>query len=247
VRGGPRTLIAVLAALLLIAGLAACGGGDDSSTSSTATGASAGEQSSGTSTEEGKGGAEDKSGSGEDKSGGSGSAGSDDETSNGASSGGSGNFTPRQHSDSGGGSEQFRTKGGDNSIQDYGEEGDASELDAAASTLHNFLDARAAGDPAAACEYMSKAIIESFKQLAAQSKQTNVDTSCAGLLETLTNPAAKQSMQAEADAADVHSLRIEDERAFVIYTGIGGTVFAMPMANEDGAWKVASIAGTPIS
>jgi len=33
----------------------------------------------------------------------------------------------------------------------------------------------------------------------------------------------------------------------IIYTGIGGTVLAMPMANEDGDWKVASLSGVPLS
>ena len=53
-------------------------------------------------------------------------------------------------------------------------------------------------------------------------------------------------MKAEAEKADVRSLRSEGERAFVIYTGIRGTVLAMPMANEGGDWKVASLSGTPL-
>jgi hypothetical protein len=54
-------------------------------------------------------------------------------------------------------------------------------------------------------------------------------------------------MKAEAEKANIGSLRIEGEQAFVIYTGIDGTVLAMPMANEGGDWKVASLAGTPLS
>jgi hypothetical protein len=59
--------------------------------------------------------------------------------------------------------------------------------------------------------------------------------------------AAKKSMKEEAQKADVGSLRTEGDRAFVIYQGIGGTILAMPMANEEGAWKVASLAGTPLN
>lgn len=171
-------------------------------------------------------------------------AGSQDRT--GDSNGGSENFTPKPHSDSGGGSQQFRVKGGDNSVQEFGEEAEASELDAAATTLHNFLDARAEGNWAAACDYMSKGIIASFEKLALQAQQVK-DTSCAGILEALTNPAAKGAMKAEAEKADVGSLRIEDERAFLIYTGTDGAILAMPMANEGGDWKVASLAGTPLN
>ncbi len=155
-------------------------------------------------------------------------------------------FKPRPHHDSGGGSAQYLVKGGDNSIQEFGSEVEGSEFEKAATALHDFLDARAAGDAAAACSYMSKSVIESFKQLAAKSTQGG-GTSCATILEELTNPAAKPAMKAEAAQADVGSLRVEGERAFLIYTGAGKTVLAIPMADEGGTWKVAGLAGTPLS
>jgi len=234
VRGGPKTLIVALVALLLAVGLAACGGGD-SSGSTAAESSSQGQAESKPSSDAPKQDAKDK------KTG---------EADEGKSKSGSGpsasSFTPQQHSDSGGGSTQFKVKGGDNSVQEFGEEGDTSEFDAAAVALHNFLDARAEGNWAAACDYMSKATVESFEKLGAQSRQAG-DTSCSAVLEKVTNPAAKGAMKAEAEKANVGSLRIEGEQAFVIYTGIDGTIMAMPMANEGGDWKVASLAGTPLN
>jgi len=243
VRQGSKTLIAALAVLLVALGLAACGGGDDDSGSTAADAGSQGQAESGDGSKQADG-----SDSGEGKPGsGDGSNGSGDADGN---SGGSGSdasdFTPKQHNDSGGGSGQFRQKGGDNSVQEFGEEADQEEFDAAAVALHNFLDARAEGNWAAACTYMSKAIVESFEKLAAQAKEVDA-TNCAEILEQLTNPAAKRSMKAEAAKADVGSLRVEGDRSFVIYTGVGGTILAMPMANEDGDWKVASLAGTPLN
>lgn len=242
VRRVSKTLVAALAVLLLALGLAACGGGDDSSSTSaeSAAGLSEGKSEQG----EAKGGGESASEDGDGKASGS----ADDEGQSGSSGSGSkaSDFVPKPHNDSGGGSEQFRVKGGDNSVQEFGEEADTTEFDAAAVALHNFLDARAEGNWAAACEYMSKAIIESFEKLAAQAKQID-DTSCSEILGKLTNPAAAQSLKEEAARANVGSLRIEGEQSFVIYTGIAGTVLAIPMANEDGAWKVASLAGTPLS
>jgi len=160
--------------------------------------------------------------------------------------GGSAHFVPKHHHDSGGGSRQFRVKGGDNSIEEFGSEAEPPERNRAAVVLHDFLDARAVGDWAAACSYLASSVIESFQQLGAQAKKTGGD-SCAGILEKLANPAAKQALKEEAAQADVGSLRIEGERAFIIYTGLGGTAIAMPMAHEGGAWKVASLAGTPLS
>ena len=216
-----------LVLLLLALGLAACGGGDSSSA---------------------EGGASGGSKQGEAKSGGGGGKGDGGEKSGGSPSNGgeAAEFKPKPHDDSGGGSQQFRQKGGDNSVQEFGEEAGEEEFNAAAVALHNFLDARAAGNWGAACEYMSKSVVESFEKLAAQAKQIE-ETSCAAILGKLTNPAAKKSMKTEAAKADVGSLRVEGDRSFVIYTGIGGTVMAMPMANEGGEWKVASLAGTPLS
>jgi hypothetical protein len=235
VRGGSKTLAAALAVLLLAVGLAACGGGSDSN--STAAGGSTSAQAGGRSSGEGTTGSGDgNSGSGEEA--GSGSGGSE---STGAKS-----FKPKQHHDSGGGSAQYRVKGGDNSVQEFGAEARGSDFEKAAAALHDFLDARAQADWAAACSYMSKSVVESLQRLAAGAKQSQ-GASCASILEKLTNPAAKQAMREEAAQANVGSLRIEGERAFLIYTGTGKTVIAMPMADEGGAWKVASLAGTPLS
>ncbi len=240
-RGVLKTLIAAGVVLLLAAGLAACGGSDDSS--STATEAAAQEQTGSKS----DGGASSKDeGNGSKGTGGgeasSGKPGGGEKESAGE---GSGNFVPKPHNDSGGGSEKFRTKGGDNSVQEFGAEADASEFDQAATVLHNFLDSRAAEDWAATCEYLAKSVTDSLEKLAAQAKRP--DASCGEILEGLVNPAAKQSIREEADQADVRSLRVEGEQAFVIYTVNDGTVMTITMANEGGVWKVGSLAGTPLS
>lgn len=233
-------MIAGIVALLAI-GLAACGDGDDPASTTTAAspkgdqgqtnGKSTGGDSAGKSQQDGKGS----------------KPGSDDETSNGSEdSGNLGNFVPKQHKDSGGGSEQFRVKGGDNSVQEFGEEADSSELDEAATALHNFLDARAVGDWTAACTYLDSGTIESLKQLAAQSDALS-GASCGEILGKLTNQAALPELRKEAERADVGSLRIEDGRAFIIYRGLEDAIVGIPMANEDGSWKVAGLGGTPLN
>lgn len=228
-----KTLAGVLAVLLLAAGLAACGGGSgDGSSSSTEAGQA---QTEGASAEAGSKQGEAKRDEGKES--GSESSSHKSEATE---------FTPKQHSDSGGGSQQYVQKGGDNSVQEFGEEAGRQEFAAAATALHDFLDARAEGNWAAACDYMSKSVVESFEKLAAQAKQLK-DTSCAEILEKLTNPAAKSAMKQEAEQADVGSLRVEGDRSFVIYKGPRGAILAMPMANESGDWKVASLAGTPLN
>lgn len=242
VRQGSKTLVAALAVLLVALGLAACGGGDDDSGSTAADGGSQGQAENGDGSKQGGSGkdGEGQSGSGEGK------GGSGDDGKSGGSSSDASDFKPKQYNDSGGGSQQYRVKGGDNSVQEFGEEADEEEFDEAAVALHNFLDARAEGNWAAACTFMAKSIVQSFEKLAEQAKEVEA-TSCAEILEQLTNPAAKNSMKAEAAKANVGSLRTEGDRSFVIYTAIGGTILAMPMSREDGEWKVGSLAGTPLN
>lgn len=228
VRGVRKLPIVAVAGALLAAGVSACGGGSNS-TEATSQGQATGKSS-----------ANVKKGKNEGSSGKSGSSGG------GGSGKSASEFVPRHHHDSGGGSKQFQVKGGDNSVQEFGKEAVNSELDEAAAALHNFLDARAQGNWAAACQYMSKAVTESFAKLGAGSKQIK-NTSCPAVLAKLINPAAKQLMKEEAAKANVGSLRVEGGRSFIIYTGTQKTILAMPMAHEGGAWKVASLAGTPLN
>lgn len=223
-RRGSKTLLAALAVLLLGAGLVACGGDDDSDTGTTG----ATQEQTSSASEDGKPKRDGYAGSGSD------------------SGGDSAEFTPQEHEDSGGGSDQFRVKGGDNSVQEFGAEADTAEFDQAAATLHNFLDARAAGAWASTCRYMASSVVDSLQELATQSQQMK-GSACASILAKLTNPAAKDLLREEAEQADVASLRIEGERAFVIFRGPEDEVLAMPMAREDGAWKVAALASTPLS
>jgi len=241
VRGVLKLPIVAAVALTLAVGLAACGGGGGSD--STTTEASAPQEASNGSAKAGATGAKkEKSGSAKGNAKKKSGSGGESESSSEEAS----KFVPKQHHDAGGGSKQVRVKGGDNSVQEFGKEAGSSELDAAATVLHNFLDARAESNWAAACEYMSKSVIEGFEKLATQAKQVK-DSSCAGILEALTNPSAKQLMKKEAAKANVRSLRVEGDRSFVIYTGLEGTIMAMPMAHEGGQWKVSGLAGTPLN
>jgi hypothetical protein len=153
-------------------------------------------------------------------------------------------FTPKPHQDSGGGSDQFKVKGGDNSVQEFGEEAPESELEQAATALHGFLDARAAGDWEAACSYLSAPVAESLEQLAANAKPLK-GADCAELLQGLSG-GVPASVLAEAAKADVGSLRFEGEQAFLIYRGAHDAVYAIAMAEEGGEWKVAGMSGTPL-
>ncbi len=145
---------------------------------------------------------------------------------------------------SGGGADQYRTQGGDNSIQSFGEEGDEADLEEAAEALHAYLVARAGEDWPAACAHLARTVTDQLDVLASQSGNLE-GKDCAGILETLTPP-LPATVRHESTVVDAGSLRLEGEQAFLIYRGAKDAGYAVLMAEEDGDWKVGALAATPI-
>jgi hypothetical protein len=243
-----------LAAVLAAAVLAACG--SSSSDSSNATSTEAGGSTSDTTNAQ--------SGSGQQNGGSTQSGGSQQQASGGGNqNGGQDNQQPQAqqqgNSDSGGksvaevetplkvsggGSAQFRTKGGDNSIQEYGDESGESELQEAAEAVHGFYVSRAAEEWDRACSYLAKSNIEQLEQLANQSAKSQ-GADCATVLKAFTRP-LPASVEREITTVDAGSLRHEGEQGFLIYYGPGHVKYAMPLRDEGGTWKVAALSGTTL-
>jgi hypothetical protein len=146
---------------------------------------------------------------------------------------------------SGGGSAQFHVKGGDNSVQDYGEEAGESELRQAAKATHSLFVASVRGESARACSLLAADEQKSLEQLAAQSPQLR-GKGCAAALAAVTQTASGSPAR-EITQVDAVSLRHEGEQAFLIYVGAPeGTVYAMPLRLEVGLWKPAAISGNAL-
>lgn len=231
---GTRGIVVLAAAVLTAALLAACGGsGSSTGGSSTATQGTSGGTGGGTA-QQGNPKGEQTGGGQAKQRGGSGG---------GEASGGSGKVsTPMKVS--GGGSQQFHSKGGDNSIQEFGEESDESELEEAAEALHGFYVARAEESWSRACSFLSDSMQQQLEALASQSPQLK-DKGCGTLLHAFTRP-LPASVRRETTVVDAGSLRTEGDQSFLIYRGEGGKVYAMPMKDEGGGWKVGLLAATPL-
>jgi hypothetical protein len=140
------------------------------------------------------------------------------------------------------GSAGFRTPGGDNSVQNFGEEAEATEREAAEAALAGYLEARAEGDWAGQCDYLAKVTLKPIEQLAARSPEVK-GKGCAALLEAL-SAGLPASARADTMTDGIGSLRVEGERGFVLYHGAEGVDYFVPMLDEDGEWKVAALAPT---
>lgn len=235
-RGGARSIAVLTAALLAALLLAACGSSGSSSSSSTdSTASSTASESAGQG-----GGSQQKQNSAN-----RGSSQEQQSTATHASK----TYTTKEVSVplkvSGGGSAQFRTKGGDNSIQEFGEESGESELQEAAEAVHSFYVRRAEGDWKGACSYLSKAMLEQLEQLAASSTELK-DKRCPPFLAAFTSPLSAAEWR-QVTTVDAGSLRQEGEQAFLIYYGPPGkTVYSMPLKVEGGEFKVGALAGDAI-
>ena len=225
-----RNLLGIISLVLVVGGLTACGSSDPSpttteSSTTTTTSPQSGSSQTGPKTQ--------SSAQGEGGQGGQSSK-SDSEPHNAA--------TPLKVS--GDGSAQFRAKGGDNSIQDFGQESDEAELQAAAEAVHDFYVARAEEDWGRACTYLATSMVTQLKALASQSPQLR-NKGCAPALNTFTRrlPA---SVRRETTVVDARSLRREDDQGFLIYYGAGKTAYAIPLKDEEGAWKLTLLAPTPV-
>jgi hypothetical protein len=143
-------------------------------------------------------------------------------------------------SSEGDGSAGFRTPGGDNSIQNFGEEADAVELGAASVVLAAYLRARGKDDWARECVYLARSAVAPLEELASRSAEIK-GKGCAAVLATLMG-STPVSTRADTLTGGIASLRVQGDRAFALYHGPGGVDYFLPLTKEDGEWKIGSLA-----
>ncbi len=138
-----------------------------------------------------------------------------------------------------------RSEGGDNSIQDFGSEAPRDQRAAAARSLAAYYRALARGDTERACSMLAsgtrEGIAHTLEQLGGPGS-SNVPSTCPEALK-LSGGSGKSP---ERRLSEVLSLRQEGDHGFLIYRAGDGKVYAMPMAQEDGGWRVAGVSAGPL-
>lgn len=153
-----------------------------------------------------------------------------------------GSTLPGSGGSSGEASTAFRTPGGDNSIQNFGDEADATEVEEATAALAGYMQARAEGDWAGSCDYLAEVAVKPLEQLTEQSPQLK-GKDCGAILAAL-SAGTPASARANTMSDGIASLRVEGERGFALYHGTEGVDYFVPMVKEDGEWKVSTLAPT---
>ena len=141
-------------------------------------------------------------------------------------------------------SDGFRVPGGDNSIQEYGEEQDADERAAAMEPIAALYRALFSGDWNEVCDtYLSANNVKQIELLAEKSPKLK-GKDCADVLSGLNQtPGVKGP---DTPDGGIVSFRTEGDTGFAIYWGIDGKGYAFALKSEGGSWKLTSLAPTPL-
>jgi hypothetical protein len=119
--------------------------------------------------------------------------------------------------------------------------GEGVELREAAEAVHGFYVSRARDEWNATCSAAAQVLLEKLEGLAAQSERKG----CTELLESFSTPMSNEEWR-EVTVMDAESLRIDGMQASLVYEGAGGETYSMPLREEDGEWKVESLAATSL-
>ncbi len=137
------------------------------------------------------------------------------------------------------------SKQGDNSIQTYGLEAGAGERAEVTAAVQEFLDARAARNWATACSLLAAKPLTEYETLLKDSTKKGIPA-CAEVMRVFATDVPDSAFAEEAEIAEVLSLRVDDEYAFLIYTRPDGKIYATAVAREGGSWKIVSVGAAEI-
>lgn len=153
-------------------------------------------------------------------------------------------------SESGGGSHagersaSFRTPGGDNSIQEFGEEAGGSDRAKATATIRTYYSASEHKEWAKVCALLSQKNLAQIQQFASKIPKVKSKT-CPGVIELVN--AQTPGRPPDTMKGAVVSLRVEKGDGFALYHGIDGKPYSYTLKLENGEWKLTSLGPTPLS
>lgn len=155
-------------------------------------------------------------------------------------------FVPKHYDDSRGGSAGFMNPPGyDNSLQTFGKESTEAEFREAADALHGYLDARVAGNWAAACRYLAPSFSDPYLETETSLEsgagvvRKDYGRGCAAALWYRFHKVPDGYLEAEADV-DVGSLRVEGDTGYLLFHNSEESNRSIGVSKEDGHWKLST-------
>ncbi|HYQ79571.1 MAG TPA: hypothetical protein VEP91_10735 [Solirubrobacterales bacterium] len=136
---------------------------------------------------------------------------------------------------------EFYVVGGDNAVQLYGHEATGGERAQASKVIERWMRARAAKDHAMECSYLARSFVSGFVADATNVSNGKV-TTCPQALAYFGTSAGGVNHFDDTTTGPIDSLRIESGQGYAQYHGNDGRDYIVPMAREDGGWKVSTAA-----
>jgi hypothetical protein len=124
-------------------------------------------------------------------------------------------------------------EGGEKSIEGFGSEAEGTDRNAILAAEQSYFTAVSSKGYAMACSHLASSVKRSMAELSAGRRRAN----CAAVLPALLAPQAYATMRQQARGA-VKRVRIEGNRAFVVFHAPGARLYQMPLVSEDDDWKV---------
>jgi hypothetical protein len=134
-------------------------------------------------------------------------------------------------------SKEFRGKGENGTLAKVGREASPSEREAVSSIVEESLRARAGGDWETQCDTFAASLVAELEKTA---KTLGAKPGCPDALETQAAP-FPESARANTMTGPIDALRIKASQAFAFYHGTKGKDYVLPLIEEGGEWKVASL------
>jgi hypothetical protein len=136
--------------------------------------------------------------------------------------------------------------GGDNSIQKFGVEGGAEEREQALLTLRTYLNALLDEQWPQACAETSSEFKEQLTQMMAAEPAAEQGEGCPASLPRIMRFGSLAQLRAEAvGLEELLSFRVEGGYAYAIFEDVDGKASFIAMADDDGTWKVNTVAPAP--
>lgn len=136
-----------------------------------------------------------------------------------------------------------KAESGEQSVTGFGKEAGGGDRQAMLAAFDQYLRSIAARDYAAACSRLSKSVQESIRRLIAGSADT---AECPALLSRLLPPTAA-AVAREQSKGRVVRVRIDSGRGFVVFRAPGAELYQMPVLEQSGSWRVATITASVLA
>jgi hypothetical protein len=131
-------------------------------------------------------------------------------------------------------------KGGEASIEEFGSEAGGSDREALLAVFTGYLNAIADKNNATACSYLTTNVQEGLEQFVGGALKGK---GCTAILPKLLAPTAPQIAREEVNG-QITKVRVEGDRAFIVFKAPGAKLYQLTMVREGGDWKTATVSAS---